>query len=128
MLSHLYPAVWGVFASLIALDMVSHWCQMYSKVAQQKTTHKGSRNPLLNFYYTFPYALLVFCVGNELCLVTLYLLAFPWDERWTAVWSGLMYASFPICVLKQLMNVVQLYDACNEVCEMDLPTDTTKKL
>ena len=125
-LSHLYPQVWGLFAFLIALDLVSHWCQMYSKLAQNIQSHKGSQNAMLNFYYTFPYALLVFCVGNELCFVCLYLLAFQWDEGWTRVWSVLMYGSFPICVLKQVMNVIQLYDACNEVCEMDRPTKKVK--
>jgi len=121
-LSHLYPGYWGVFAALITLDIVSHWCQMYSKLALGRTSHKGSRNPALNFYYTFPYALLVFCVGNELCFVMLYLLSWRWSAEWSALWTVLMYVSFPVCVLKQVMNVVQLYDSCNEVCEMDLPT------
>ena len=125
-LSHLYPDVWGLFAALITLDMVSHWCQMYSKLAQRQSTHKGSRNAALNFYYTFPYALLVFCVGNELCFVSLYLLAFEWSSEWEVVWRVCAYASFPVCVLKQLMNVIQLYDSCNEVCEMALPTTTDK--
>ena len=75
-LSHLYPHHWGLYAALITLDIVSHWCQMYSKLAQNIKTHKGSQNPLLNFYYTFPYALLVFCVGNEACFIALYLLSF----------------------------------------------------
>jgi len=129
-LSHLYPHVWGVFASLIVLDIVSHWCQMYSKVVQNKTTHKGSANPLLNFYYTFPYALLVFCVGNEMFFITLYLISW-----WGSLSASLrilcnvcLYGSFPIMALKQFMNIVQLYDSCNEVCEMDVQTTTHKKI
>jgi CDP-diacylglycerol--inositol 3-phosphatidyltransferase len=121
-LSLLYPAYWGAFASLITLDIVSHWCQMYSKLALGRTSHKGSRNPALHFYYTFPYALLLFCIGNELCFVMLYLLSFRWSPLWTAVWRYALYCSFPVCALKQLMNVIQLYDSCNEICEMDLPT------
>lgn len=37
---------------------------------------KASLNPLLKWYYTFPYALLFVCVFNEGCLVALYLLYF----------------------------------------------------
>jgi len=73
-LSIMYPTHWGCFTFLIVLDIVSHWFQMYAKLSKGATSHKGSANPLLNFYYTFPYALLVFCVGNELFLVALYLL------------------------------------------------------
>jgi len=126
-LSHLYPHAWGIFASLIVLDIVSHWCQMYSKVAQHKTTHKGSRNNWLNFYYTFPYALLVFCIGNEMFFVTLYLSAYSTSLNYYLIKLAemLMYLSFPIMSIKQLMNVIQLYDSCNEVCEMDIPTTTT---
>ena len=119
-LSHLYPHLWGIFASLIVLDIVSHWCQMYSKVAQQKTTHKGSMNPLLNFYYTFPYALLTFCIGNELFFITLYLLSYPHYEMIRIGYTILMYLSFPIMLWKQLMNIIQLYDSCNEICALDL--------
>jgi phosphatidylglycerophosphate synthase len=64
-LSHFYAHAWGFFAFLIVLDIVSHWCQMYAKLASGAKTHKGSKNPLLNFYYTFPYALLFFCVGDQ---------------------------------------------------------------
>ena len=125
-LSHLYPHHWGLYAALIVLDMVSHWCQMYSKLAQNIKTHKGSNNPLLNFYYTFPYALLVFCVGNEACFIALYLLSFKWSGGVHTFLESALWLSAPICAAKQFMNVVQLYDACNEVCEMDLPTTTHK--
>lgn len=125
-LSHLYPQHWGLYAALIMLDMASHWCQMYSKLAQNIKTHKGSRNAILNFYYTFPYALLVFCVGNEACFIALYLLSFKWQSAAVQLFlHSALYVSAPVCAAKQLMNVVQLYDACNEVCEMDMPTAST---
>lgn len=119
-LSHLYPAQWGHFAFLIVLDIVSHWFQMYSKLALNKTTHKGSRNKLLNFYYTFPYALLVFCVGNEAFFVCLYLLSFKELLFMFNFINIILYISFPICMMKQFMNFVQLYDSCSEIMELDL--------
>ncbi len=120
-LSHLYSAYWGLFAFLIVLDIVSHWFQMYVKATQNKNTHKGSKNFLLNFYYTFPYALLVFCVGNEFCFVSLYLLAFSssFSLYWLQLLRLVLYVSFPICAGKQFLNFVQLYDSCQEITEMD---------
>jgi CDP-diacylglycerol--inositol 3-phosphatidyltransferase len=45
-------ARWNLYASLIVLDIVSHWAQMYSTLSAGATSHKGSSNALLNFYYT----------------------------------------------------------------------------
>jgi CDP-diacylglycerol--inositol 3-phosphatidyltransferase len=121
-LSILYPAHWGLFAFLIVLDIVSHWFQMYSKLVMNKTSHKGSKNPLLNFYYTFPYALLVFCVGNEFFFVCLYLLASPsLVSSYLGLLNAILYTCFPIFFMKQFMNVVQLYDSIGDVVELDCP-------
>lgn len=118
-LSHLYPSHWGTFSALIVLDIVSHWFQMYSKLAQQATTHKGSKNMLLNFYYTFPYALLVHCVGNEAFLVCLYLQYFSLFPSLSSLVQLVLYVSFPVFCMKQFMNIVQLYDSVGEIVELD---------
>lgn len=74
-LALVYQDMWGFYAFLIVLDIVSHWFQMYSKLASGAKSHKGGQNPLLNFYYCFPYVLLICCVGNEFYLVSQYLLS-----------------------------------------------------
>ncbi len=121
-LALLYPRVWGFFAFLIVLDLVSHWFQMYCKLAQGKSSHKGSKNAALNFYYTFPYALLVHCVGNEFFFVALYVLAFPTQFPSLVLEAArtCSYICFPIFTMKQIMNVIQLYDAATEVALLDL--------
>jgi len=125
-LSHLYPEQWGFYAFLIVLDIVSHWYQMYSKSLMGETTHKGSKNPLLNFYYTFPYALLVFCVGNEAYLVAQYLMKFNRGPAFVVAGISTDLATvvskvcFPIFCGKQFMNVVQLYDSTTEIAAYDL--------
>ncbi len=104
---------------------------MYSKLSQKIATHKGSKNPLLNFYYcdvmTFwprlPW-LLVFCVGNEMFLVALYLLSFTDGKdgggfAWHALLTTAAVVSFPIFCMKQFFNVIQLGDAASEVAEAD---------
>jgi CDP-diacylglycerol--inositol 3-phosphatidyltransferase len=103
-LSHLYPSMWGFFTFLIVLDTVSHWFQMYATATSGKKTHKGSANPLLNFYYTFPYALLVFCCLNELFFICAYLMAHYSHPLLNAAAA----VSFPVFVAKQFMNVVQV--------------------
>lgn len=116
-LSHLYPHAWGFFAFLVVLDIVSHWFQMYSKSIKGASSHKGSKNPMLDFYYNFPYALLVFCVGNEFFLVCLYLLSFATETTESVamlpvgVIKLIAYVCFPIFFGKQFMNFVQLYDS-----------------
>jgi hypothetical protein len=107
----------------------------YSKLSQKISTHKGSKNPMLNFYYvdvmTFwprlPW-LLVFCVGNEMFLVALYLLSFTdggsgkegsGGAAWHALLMGAAVVSFPIFFMKQFFNVIQLTDSAGEVAEAD---------
>lgn len=116
-LSHLYPHAWGFFAFLISLDFVSHWFQMYASLAMGATSHKGSPNKLLNFYYTFPYALMVFCCGNELFVMALYLYNFYPD---VPLVYYVLVSCFPIFAAKQFMNVVQLYQCANDLVDMDI--------
>ena len=123
-LSHMYPAQWGFFAFLVVLDTVSHWFQMITTLLQGKATHKGSdTNALLNFYYNFPYALLVCCCGNELFVMTLYMQA-HWAHpalTYTA------WACFPVFVFKQFMNFVQLYDAAGKLTAIDAAEYNAKR-
>ncbi len=115
-LSHMYPSIWGIFAGLLVLDIVSHWYQMYATLVQGKTTHKGSdSSALLNFYYTFPYALLVCCCGNEFFIMSLYLM-----PHYPSAWlTNFAIINFPIFVFKQFMNVVQLWDSTQKLTAMD---------
>jgi hypothetical protein len=90
---------------------------------QNKTTHKGSKNPLLNFYYTFPYALMIHCVGHEVFLIVLYLMASSSSSFfYPAFLSSTAYITFPMFFMKSFMHIVQLYDAMSEVVEADEAT------
>ena len=122
-LAQLYPEYWGFFAFLIVLDIVSHWVQMYASLSCGKTTHKGSTNAMLNFYYTFPYALLVFCVFNEAFVICMYLMAHY--NHWVITTAAII--SFPIFVAKQFMNFVQLYECCETLNKLDVQMIEEKK-
>lgn len=125
-LSHLYPSAWGFFTFLLVLDMVSHWCQMYSRLSQNKASHKGGKSALLNFYYSFP-ALFIFCSGNEFFFTSLYLLAFDKSPIGTFAgvelprWRLAAYVTFPLFAFKNMMNVVQLHEAVTEIAEIPEP-------
>ncbi len=128
-LGQLYDGYWGVFASLIVLDIVSHWYQMQCKSLQKKKSHKGSKNQILNFYYTgfspkWPYVLLIACSGNEFFLVACYVLKFTSGPA--LAWAGgielvklIWWLNLPIFIFKQAMNIVQLYDAASEIALID---------
>lgn len=105
----------------------------YSKLSQRVETHKGSKNPMLNFYYVeimsfwprLPW-LLVFCVGNEMFLVCLYMLSFTTGgsdgkagSDFHYLYTLLAIVSFPIFFMKQFFNVIQLGDAAGEVADAD---------
>ena len=76
-LSHVYRQQLPLFLGLMILDVGSHWCQMYATLLLGGNSHKSSvGNPILRFYYSFPYALFLICVFNEACLLALYLLHF----------------------------------------------------
>jgi len=118
-LSHLYPQQWGLYAFLIVLDTVSHWIQMQCKLMQNKTSHKGSDNPILAFYYTKP-VLLVACCGNEFYFVTKYLLAtYKEGHALYPILNMVKLVTFWIFAFKQAMKFVQLYDASSEIAQID---------
>jgi ABC-type polysaccharide/polyol phosphate export permease len=98
---------------------------MYTNLVVGEKSHKGSPNALLNFYYTFPYALLVFCVGDQMFLIAIYLLYFVTGYQAEIV-LNIAYFSFPVFFGKQFMNVVQLYVAIDDLNEHEMPTRAKK--
>jgi len=91
-----------------------------------QTSHKGSSNRLLAFYYSFP-ALLIFCCGNEFFFTLAYLLYWtegpmvptPLGDKGFFLVAA--YIMFPLCLWKNFMNVVQLLDAVGEIAELPEP-------
>ena len=80
-LGYFYPSYLFLFQLLIALDISSHWVQMYSSLQHGETSHKVTdltANPVMRFYYT-PSVLRVFCIGHEAFFISIYMLNFPSD-------------------------------------------------
>lgn len=124
-ISHQNPDLWGIFAFLIVLDIVSHWCQMFVALSQGKKTHKGSENVWLNFYYSFP-TLFIACCMNEFCIMAMYMLQTP-QYAHSVIWFWVFILCLPVFVFKQLMNVVQLAHNMNKLAELDVEPQQSKK-
>ncbi|KAI9218111.1 CDP-alcohol phosphatidyltransferase-domain-containing protein [Blastocladiella britannica] len=122
-LATIYPSWLVLFQILMALDLSSHYMHMYSSLSGGSTSHKvidPSANPILRLYYHNKYVLFAVCAGNELLFVGLYLLQHLAAESWAyTVVLAATAVSFPICVLKQGLNVVQLVGASTNLAASD---------
>ena len=119
------PAMWGLWAFFIVLDIVSHWCQMFVSLSENKTSHKGSDNKWLDFYYSFP-TLFIACCFNEFFIMAVYMLQTE-QYHGSMFWTYLLIISTPVFVFKQLMNVVQLAHNMNKLAEFDVEKNPGKK-
>lgn len=128
-LGYFYPSWLFVFQLLVALDITSHWVQMYSSLIQGESSHKVtdlSANPIMRLYYTRP-VLFTFCSGNELFFASLYLAHFssgfivplPFGYE-VGCWVLLAIICFPISFLKQVVSVVQMVVAFKNIAALDV--------
>ncbi|KAL3597502.1 hypothetical protein D5086_009139 [Populus alba] len=117
-----------VFLSLLALDIASHWLQMYSTFLLGKVSHKDvkdSTNWLFKAYYGNRMFMAYCCVACEVLYITLFLLAKNDSEKLMDVLKASITEGSPISVLvglslfgwaiKQLVNVIQMKTAA-DIC------------
>mmetsp|Transcript_28332 Transcript_28332/g.27154 ORF Transcript_28332/g.27154 Transcript_28332/m.27154 type:complete len:212 (-) Transcript_28332:263-898(-) len=118
-LSNLYPRYIFEFIMLIILDISSHWIHVMSVTVNQ--SHKSTealqhRNQILRWYYSI-YPLFGYCcVGTECFYILLYI-----NHHYH---SGVLenicfYFCFPACILKQVVNVIQLSSATYAIAGED---------
>lgn len=133
-LASAYPAYAILFQFLIALDFSSHYMHMYSSLVTGSRSHKTvTRNVsrILWLYYNDSRTLFFVCAGNELFYMSLYLM--KWATEPIGLPSGLPYGlsyltyaqalaavTFPICFLKNVINLVQLWKASKILVGVDL--------
>jgi len=141
-LSSAYPSLALLFQFLIALDFSSHYMHMYSSLVTGSRSHKivtSDVSRILRYYYNDPLTLFLFCAGNELFFVSLYLM--KWD---TSVIGpnprGLLPAPYSlpsflanrtlaelmalatvlVAIAKNAINVVQIWKASKILVGIDL--------
>ncbi|KAH8963546.1 hypothetical protein BDL97_04G018200 [Sphagnum fallax] len=140
LLTHFYKPWYGLFLGLLALDISSHWLQMYSTFLSSKTSHKDmgdSKSTLLRLYYHNRYFMGYCCIGAEVAYLLLYMLATddaggnPLQVTIQAIsaktiFGVLLLASLPGCVIKQLVNVVQIKTAADLCVNYDIQKQKSK--
>ncbi|KAL6213934.1 hypothetical protein ACLB2K_013373 [Fragaria x ananassa] len=117
-----------IFLSLLALDIGSHWLQMYSTFLLGKASHKDvkdSTNWLFRAYYGNQMFMAYCCVACEVLYIILFLVAKNESENLIDVFLGLAHHITPLSVLvglslfgwavKQAVNCIQLKTAA-DVC------------
>lgn len=126
-LSQLYRPFW-FFLSLLALDIASHWLQMYSTFLSGKASHKDvkeSTNWLFKAYYGNRIFMAYCCVACEVLYIILFLLAEHQTENVLDVLvnaskhGGILQVPVYLALfgwgIKQAINVIQMKTAA-DVC------------
>ncbi|CAJ0853267.1 8673_t:CDS:2 [Entrophospora sp. SA101] len=85
-----------------------------------------SSNRILRLYYSNNKFLFFVCALNESFFVSLYLLSKISNSNLTFAIYLLTMASFPVCVTKQIINIIQLIGASRNLANVDLE-DRRKK-
>lgn len=117
------------FASLVVLDIFSHWAHMYAALYAKAESHKGSKHWLVRLYYSRT-ILFSACLGNESFFALLYLFGAGVRGPILATLSSplpilavsdvslvvvLLVICFPVFLLKQTTNVVQMKVAFDDI-------------
>ncbi|KAF8522236.1 phosphatidylinositol synthase [Hysterangium stoloniferum] len=138
-LSSAYPSYATLFQFLITLDFSSHYMHMYSSLIIGSRSHKivtSDVSKILRFYYD-PLKLFLICAGNELFYVALYLMKWDFQPIGLRAYTALPFelplwlpnvtcaqllaiVTFPVCLFKNIINVVQLWKASKILVGVDL--------
>ncbi|KAJ5070148.1 cdp-diacylglycerol--inositol 3-phosphatidyltransferase [Anaeramoeba ignava] len=140
----LYPKYTSFFTLTSALDICSHWMQMYASLVDHKTSHKkidSNQNILLRIYYGSRLFMGTLIVGTETFGNALYLNRFSnqliqkypfldfssfvpsftfYSFKINNIFAFLSAVTFPLFLIKQIVHVVQFFSAASKIIEKDL--------
>ena len=121
-----------IYASLIALDIGSHWFHMASTATQGH--HKDSkvleeRNIVLRWYYGVKWFFAYCCVGQELYYIAKFIDSYREKKIYLFfnLQQYIMWFLLAACVAKQVVNVCQLASAVMTFAEQDATLKNKKK-
>ncbi|EGF79340.1 hypothetical protein BATDEDRAFT_12351 [Batrachochytrium dendrobatidis JAM81] len=134
-----YPGYAFPLQILTALDLSSHYMQMYASLTCGHASHKTvspSAPWILRMYYTSKPVLFSVCMGNEFFFIGLYLRAWGAKQLGLEVgmaallWSLIMVCftiSIPIMAFKQVVNAIQLVEASEMLAQADVKSRCAQK-
>ncbi|PVU85230.1 hypothetical protein BB560_007102 [Smittium megazygosporum] len=117
----IYPQFSVFYCFLISMDISSHYMQMYDSLSSGSTNHKNmdsDAHPILKAYYTNRQILFWLCFGNEAFFILSYYVHYLSGFPRTLVYV-LLAASFPVFLVKNLINLVQLFYASKRLAIND---------
>ncbi|GJZ63876.1 hypothetical protein Tco_0620297, partial [Tanacetum coccineum] len=121
-----------IFLSLLALDITSHWLQMYSTFLVGKSNHKDVKDStswLFKLYYGNKMFMGYCCIACEVLYIVLFLLAKEsqnvTDVLLGAAQQSIIYSALLALLLfgwatKQLVNIIQIKTAADLCVLYDL--------
>ena len=129
-LAQLYSNYLLLFIGAIALDVSSHYYLVYATGILGKASHKDSsqwtNNGLLKLYYGNKSFMDLLILGNEVFYLLLYLSSYSvgvsfYLGNWQFnLWQLLLIICFPVYLLKQITNVLQLQESARVIADYDL--------
>jgi hypothetical protein len=117
-----------IFSLLIMIDISSHYIHMLWSSKSGASSHKSissNYSSLLKTYYESRLVLFFLCAGDQLFWITLYSLR---SVPFTHISSIIIYCSLavsaPICLVKQIINIIQLLHASSNLAKADFLAKT----
>ncbi|KAG0553707.1 hypothetical protein M758_12G033300 [Ceratodon purpureus] len=139
LLTHFYKSWFALFLGLLALDISSHWFQVYGTFLASKTSHKDmadSKSSLLRLYYRQRFFMGYCAIGSEVLYLLLYMLGTTESagntplsplgviqaavEDRKSVFGILLVAAIPGWAIKQIVNIVQMKTAADVCVQFDI--------
>ena len=122
-LSMLQPERSRIYAFLLALDFSSHWFHMKSAGSGHHKKVDENRNIILRLYYATYVVFGYCCVSAEFTYIVLYALHYEPNLMFPILGISfqniLTYCLIPGCVVKNIVNVAQLWDAMRTIATED---------
>jgi len=124
-LAMLYKDFYLIFIVLFLLDFMSHWVSMYASASDKSVRSHKTQNEdapwILRLYYTNKIVLFLVCASQELTYMSLYCMAMakstdPLSELYVIAFQ----VSLPLTFFKQIANVVQLKNGCDDIVARDV--------
>lgn len=136
LLASQYPeySIWFMF--LVALDICSHFAHMNYSLSSGLSSHKDvskSKNIFLRLYYGNKTVLFLLCLGNEATFLLMTLFKMIEKENPSDLIVPieyiryLLYIAFPLMVIKQWMNIMQLLHSMSGIASIDQRERSAKK-
>ena len=116
----------NIYCGLLALDFASHWFHMKSAGSGHHKSLNDSRGMIVRGYYHFYYFFGYCCVAAEFTYIFKYI-ALNNEEAFASLPGGdimsvnnlLYYTVLPGCIVKNIVNVAQLWDAMCFIAQTD---------